>query len=253
MSAALPPVLVGLGIATVTASLLAFGRPPHVLGARWPGVPHTFALVAGLVFLAVLVLGAALAATHRLPLWVYPWMGADVVGLVVALNLVIEDREFAYSPVADVVVLLLFFVAGAAVLVHATWQGWRPAGLLSAGLCATLGLSFCFWVGASPASPELGLIAGPLGLVVGALLYVYARASRAVAIAALAAIALVNGGIAWAVELAFRASALSAPPTSMLGALLLFSTGPLLVGPLLGMLAGRLRRLLSRRAAGGLG
>jgi hypothetical protein len=210
-------------------------------------LPHTFALIAAVVMLAVLVVAALIAIAHRLPLWAYPWMAVDAIGLMVVLNLAAEDRAFVFSPTADIVVLVLFFLASLTTLGTAALRGWQRTGLLSVGFSATMGLSLCFWAIAGPFRSDLGLLTAPLGLLMAALTYAYVRGSDSVRIAVLLSIGLTNTGLTWAVDRVFRSWDLFPDESSLLWPLLAFSTGPLLGGPLLGLLGQRLHLAFQRK------
>ena len=244
--AALAPFLVGLGGTGITVMLLLIGGPSQVVQIGGPAFPHTFALIAIVVTLALLAAAALTAAVGRLPFWAWPWVAVDMIGLVVALNLTIEGRAVVFSPAVDVGVLALFFLASLTVLGAAAARGWQQIGLLSVGVATTMGLSLCFWIAAGPFRSDLGLLAGLLGLAFAALTYAYARRSKRARVAVLLTIALANGVLAWFVDRAFLAWDLFPDQTSLLLPLIVFSTGPLLGGPLLGLLVQGLR-LVARR------
>jgi hypothetical protein len=244
--AALPVLLVGAGVALVTAVVDKAGGAPAMRGVLGPSFAHSFALWAAAVMLIAACGAAALATMNRLPLWSWSWVATDFVGVSVALNLVAEERPFVISPGVDGVALLLCLLAGLTVLSTAALRGWKRCGLLSLGFSATLALSLCFWAAAGPSRYDIGLLAAPAGLLLAALVYLFPRGSGPERLVALSATGLVGVGLSWAVNRAFHTWTQSAGETSLLRPLLALTVGPPLVGPLLGLLAPRLRRALSR-------
>jgi len=93
---------------------------------------------------------------------------------------------------------------------------------------------------------DVALLAVPLGLLVAALTYVYARGSDLARIVVLVGIELVNVGIAWAAERVWQDWLLARGQPSPLLPLLVLLTGALLAGPLLGLLGRPLRGVLGR-------
>ena len=244
---ALPPLLYGLAIAAIALVLLAIGGPSGIVDVWGPSAPHTIGLVVGLVMLIALVIAGVLSALNRLPVWVYTWVGADLAGLLLVLNLVAEDRAYVVSTIGDIVVLALFFLGGLATAGSAALKGWRPAGLLGIGLSATVGLSLCFWVVAGPFHLGLGLLAAPLGLAMAVLAYVYFCGPDVSRMAALLGTGLLSAAVAWGVDRVFQSWDLFQGQPSQFWFLLAVSGGPLVLAPLGGLLGELLRRALVGR------
>ncbi len=244
LAAALPPLLFSLGIA------LSW----QVIGVPWYTAPP-WRLIAGVVVglapAAVIAIGGLIALVRRLPDWGYVWVGAAMMGLALLLKTLAEERAevgaFLISPVADIIVMLVVLLAGLVVLSVAALRGWPQAGLMSIGLAATLGLSLFYAVAIPPFyRRDVALLAVPLGLLVAALTYVYARGSDLARIAVLVGIELVNVGIAWAADRVWQDWLLARGQPSPLLPLLVLLTGALLAGPLLGLLGRPLRGVLRR-------
>lgn len=242
LAAALPPLLFGLGIALAS---LVIGGPFHAV----PSWRIIVGVIVGLVPVTVLAGGGLIALVRRLPDWGYAWVGADLMGLLLLLMSLAEDREFLISPVVDVALVVLILLAGLAVLSVAALRGWQQAGLVSIGLSATLGLSLCFVVTACPFHRhDLALLAGPLGLLVAALTYAYTRGSGPARIAVLLGVGLLNVGLTWMAGQVWQTWYLLRGESHwlLLATLLATLTGLLLAGPLLGLFARPLRRIVGR-------
>ncbi|MDY6877379.1 MAG: hypothetical protein SWK90_14405 [Chloroflexota bacterium] len=242
--AALPPLLFSLGIA------LSW----QVIGVPWHTAPPwrlITGVVVGLAPAAVIAIGGLIALVRRLPDWGYVWVGAAMMGLVLLLKVLAEERAevgvFLISPVADIIVMLVILLAGLVVLSVAALRGWPHAGLMSIGLAATLGLSLFQMVAVPPFYRlDVALLSVPLGLLVAALTYVYARGADLARIAVLVGVELVNVGIAWAADRVWHDWLLARGQPSPLLPLLVLLTGALLAGPLLGLLGRPLRGVLRR-------
>jgi len=242
--AALPPLLFGLGI-----MLRAL-----IIGAPWYTVP-SWRLVAGfaveLIPAAVLTVGGLVALLRRLPDWGYTWSGAALMMLAIGIKVLAEERaetgQFLISPVADGVVGALVVLAGLVVLLIAALRGWHQAGLVSIGLSTILALSLCSTATNAPFHRyDLALLAGPLGLLAAALTYCYIRSAGPIRVATIAAIGLANAGAAWIVNQAWQIWLLTRGRPSPLLPLVVLLAGSLLAGPLLGLLAPPLRRIIKR-------
>ena len=243
--AALPLLLYGLCVAAITLFLVAIGGPSEIVTLARSPVWHNGALVVGLIALAALVGAAVVALRGRLPAWCYTWIGACMTGLLIALNLVVEDRAYVLSPIVDVALLALLTLSALVTFGTAALRGWPHSGLYTAGLCATLGLSLCFFGVAGPFHVYLGALAALLGAFEAALVYVYLRGSKATRIACLAGVGAANVGVAWVVEWVFR----SAHPGRGIGpfwALAVMLIALLAGGTLAGVLGSTLRQGIRR-------
>ncbi|HUW14054.1 MAG TPA: hypothetical protein VM537_30295, partial [Anaerolineae bacterium] len=160
--AGLPLLLIGVGVAIVSALLRILGGTSRVAHVLPPSLPHAFALAVGVALLAGLCATAGLALTCRLPAWAYPWVMLNLIGLGVTLNLVTEGLGTVYSPTADLVLLALLALATLAHLAAAAARGWQYKGLLSPAFGCSLGLSLCFWASVGPRGTTLDCWLRPL-------------------------------------------------------------------------------------------
>jgi hypothetical protein len=243
--AALPVLLYGLCVAAIAAFLLSIGGPSQIVNLARGPVWHYGALVVGLLALAALVAAAVIALFGCLPAWSYTWIGAAMMGFLIAINLVVDDRDFALSPVVDRVLVALFCLSALIVFGRAAWRGWPHSGLFTAGIAATLGLSLCFFAVAGPFPAYLGGLAALVGAIEAALVYAYVRGSNTTRFACLAGVGIANLAIAWLVEWAFR----SAHPTRGIGqfwSLAALLTALLVGGTLAGSFVSFVRRLFRR-------
>lgn len=242
--AALPPLL--LGLATLLKAL--------IIGAPWYTVP-SWRLVAGIASEALaagaLAIGGLLALLRRLPDWGYTWLGAALAVVTLGISVLAEERAESglslISPAADAVVGALILLAGLAALVVAALRGWPQAGLVSIGLSSVLALSLCSAAGNAPFHRhDLVLLAGPLGLTIASLVYLYARRPGLVRFVAIAAIGLAEVGAVWLASQAWQDWLLRQGRPSPLLPFLVLLTGSLLAGPALGLMARPLRRAFRR-------
>jgi hypothetical protein len=238
-------LLFGLIVAAIAVLLVRIGGPSEITALARGPVWHYGALVVGLIALAALVGAAVFALRGRLPAWSYPWIGAGLTGLLIALNLVVEDRDFVLAPALDVFLLVLLVLSATITFGTAAARGWPHSGLYTIGLVATLGLALCFFGVAGPFCVYLGALAAGLGGLEASLVYLYLRGSNAARIAALVGVGAANTLVAWIVESIFR----SAHPERGLGQFwsLAALLGALLVGGTLsGIVGSALRARLGR-------
>ena len=130
--AALPLFLFGLLIAGITVFLMVIGGPSQI-GADFPW--HNLAIAVSVISLFALIYAAIAAIRNRLALWSYTWVGATVVGLVVSLNLVLDDRVFAFSKGVDIAIIVVVLLSCLVVFCRVALVGWQHTGLFSIGLC----------------------------------------------------------------------------------------------------------------------
>lgn len=103
------------------------------------------------------------------------------------------------------------------------------------------------WVTAGPFNRfDLALLAGPLGLLVAALIYAYARGASLTRIGVLVCVGLLNAGLCWMAGRVWQSWYLSRGETSAVWPLLAILTGTLLAGPVLGLIGRPLRHALGR-------
>jgi len=176
--AALPPVLLGMSMAIpllfrVPLSQLVIGGPTRVHYS--PGIITGGMMVTiGVIVLAALtlVIGGVVAVARRLPLWGYTWIGTTVMVIVFALTVAADDLPYLVSPVIDVLIVMALMLLLGAALGAVGWRGPLLGGL--AGLSTTMILSLVVvsWASNPPINRlDMSLLAGPLGLLYGGLLY----------------------------------------------------------------------------------
>ena len=247
--AALPPVLLGLSMAIplllrAPLSQLVIGGPTPVHYS--PGVITGGMMVGiGAMVLAalILVIGGAVAAARRLPLWGYTWIGTMVMVIVVALTVAADDMPYLVSPVIDVLIVLALMLLLGAALAAVGWRGPLLGGL--AGLSTTMILSLVAvsWASNPPMNRlDVGLLAGPLSLIYGGLLYGFVTGSPTRRAALLAVGGLLCLGTMWGVEYGvFWRWRVSHGQTGQPLILLAVGLAILAFGPVVGLAAQRLR------------
>ncbi|MDY7078210.1 MAG: hypothetical protein SXV54_14945 [Chloroflexota bacterium] len=240
--AALPLFLFGLLIAGIAAFLLIIGGPSQIMRLGVDLLWHNLAIAVSAISLLILVYAAVAAIKNRLAIWSYNWIGAVIVGLVVALNLVLDDRVLAFSKAVDITIVTLVLLSCLVIFYCVALKGWQHTGLISAGFCGMLGLSLIFWGVAGTSQSHIGLFSALLGLIEAILVYVFLRSrSKTVCILSIIGVGIVNIAVSWIIEAIFRSSNPSRDIDQFwfLAALL---TGLLLGGTLSGMAGQFVRR-----------
>jgi hypothetical protein len=240
--AALPPLLLGLGIMLV--ALIMDG--PYYQVPRWR---FNLAVGIGLLPIAALAAGGLHALLRRLPDWGYTWVGANLMGMLLLLMGLGEDRPYLLSPAADIAVVVIILLAASIILIFAAYRGLPQASAISLGLSSTLGLSLPFAAMAAPFNRfDLALLAGPAGLLLSGLLYIFHAGSARNRSLSLLGVAASNFPLLWTANTAWRSwyQAQEKSPWPLLTTLLLILLGMLLVGPTLGLIMRPIRNTLGQ-------
>ncbi len=232
--AALPPVLLGLGI---MASALIRTDVWYWLPTWQLYLSAAVPLVAGLVVAAM----GLLAVLKRLPTWGVSWVGTAFMGSTLLVKVIVEEGTeegwLLLPPLVQAALALAFLLAGGLLLLIMAKRGWEHAGLFTMAAAGTLGLSLLQSMTAAPFNrDDLALLAGPMGTLFGVLLYVYILRPGTRRIAALAGIGMLNAGVVLVTTDALESPFARRGSPSPLLPLLLIITGLLLAGPLTGVL-----------------
>lgn len=246
--AALPPLIFGLGVTLMLLVIVPLGQlrlgapsPPLFLAssALRLNLGFAFAAVAALA----LVVGGVWGAVKKLPAWSPPWVGAGLWGAFFTLMAFSDDRAYLISPLVDGLLLAALLLLGLAALSALAWRGWVPAGAMSLGMTAMLGLLACFWLAASPFNRyDLALLSVLVGALMSALLYAYMRAGDQARLLALLGVGLLNAGVLYTAELVWQTWDRPGQPYTVFWAALAFSTAMLFSGPLLALALRPIRR-----------
>jgi len=251
--AALPPVLLGMSMAIpllfrVPLSQLVIGGPTRVHYS--PGIITGGMMVTiGVIVLAALtlVIGGVVAVARRLPLWGYTWIGTTVMVIVFALTVAADDLPYLVSPVIDVLIVMALMLLLGAALGAVGWRGPLLGGL--AGLSTTMILSLVVvsWASNPPINRlDMSLLAGPLGLLYGGLLYGFVTGPPARRGALLAVGGLLCLGTMLGVEYGvFWQCRMSHGQTGQPLILLAVGLAILAFGPAVGLAAQRMRPRLA--------
>jgi hypothetical protein len=247
--AALPPVLLGLGITTsllfrVPLSRVVIGGPTRVHYSSGI-ITGGMAIGIGAMALAALtlVIGGVVAVAQRLPLWGHTWVGTAVMVIVVALTVVSDDLPYLVSPVIDLLIVLALMLLLGAALGAVAWRGPLLGGLAGLGTIMILSLVVVSWASNPPFNRlDVGLLAGPLGLIYGGLIYGFvtgphARRTALLAIGGLLCLATM-GGVEYGLFWQWR---VSHGQTGQPLILLAVGMALLAFGPVVGLVARRLR------------
>ncbi len=237
--ASLPPVLFGVCIAL---EALVIWEPWYTV-TRWR-LMTGFAIM--MLPSPVIALGGLIAIFKRLPAWGYSWAGGAVMGVVVLVKLLAEERaDFGLpllSTILDIALAILLLVGILALVFVTAWRGWRQAGLTSLGFATVAGMSSFSMATAAPFNRyDLALLAMPVGMVMAWLTWLYVRKGDAGRVAAILGYGVMN-----AVVFLVIANAWNLPPDrpSPVIPFLVALTGALLVGPVAGLLGRPLRKVI---------
>lgn len=241
---ALPLFLFGLMITCITIFLIIIGGPSQMRSLKVDYLWHNFAITVSLIALCILIYIAISALRNRLSIWSYTWLGSIFAGMIVSLNLVLDDRAFAFSKFLDFGIVLLILLLCLIILFRIMLNGWFYTALLSMGLCGTLGLSLTFFsvAGSGPFHASAGLLSAVLGLVEALIVYLFLQnKSNKIRIILIVCIGMINIGIVWIVESIFRLSMPSRDVTQFI-MLAAFLSGILLIGAVSGHVGSFIQR-----------
>lgn len=189
--ASLPPLLIGL----------SFSVTWLIIGGKWYEASFLqlrFGLAAGLLLAGVVALGGLYALFRRFLVWGFTWLGADLVGFLLLLSGLADDRPFLISREVDYAILGLAMVFAAVVLIAAVLRAWQAAGLMSIGMSTTMALSNVHLMAIPPYNrADLAVLGVVFGMIFFLLTFFYVRTSKKLQIAILCAIGLINLGIVW--------------------------------------------------------
>ncbi len=254
--AALPPAIFGLSITVLFLLAVPWGRlviglPTHV--RYGPGINAALVVGIGVLLLATLALaiGGVVATARRLPIWGHAWTGAAAMSILFVLMLASDDRPHLVSPAVDGLILITLLLMMGAALGMAGWRGPLLGGLAGLSTTMILSLVVVFWASAAPFSRlDIALLAGPLGLLYGGLLYGFMIGPPPRRAALLALGGLLCLGTMWGIEYGvFWQWRLSHDQTGEVWVLLAVGVALLAFGPVVGLVTQRLRL---RTAAGSL-
>ncbi len=247
--AALPPVLFGLSVTVPILLMALLGRlviggptrvrfgPPDVNAALLVGI--------GVVLLVALtlVVGGVVAVARRLPAWGYTWTGTAVLVVMSGLSVAAEDLPYLVSPMADVAIMLVLLAMLGAAIGIAGWRGPLLGGLAGLSVTMILSLGIVCSVEAAPFSRlDIALLAGPLGLVYGGLLYGFVTGPTARRVALLTVGGLLClGTMAGAYYGVFWQWVLEHGKNAQLLNLLMIGAALLAFGPAVGLVVRKLR------------
>ena len=247
--AALPPVLLGLSIAIslllrAPLSQLVIGGPTRI--HYTPGIiTGTMAVAIGAMALAalILVIGGVVAVARRLPLWGYTWIGTTVMVIAVALTVAADDLPYLVSPLIDMLIMMALMLLLGTALGAVGWRGPLLGGLAGLSTTMILGLVVVSWASNPPFNRlDVGLLAGPLGLLYGGLLYGFVTGSPVRRAALLAIGGILCLGTLWGVEyIVFWQWRVSHGQTGQPLILLAVGLAILAFGPVVGLAAQKLR------------
>ncbi|MBC8248087.1 MAG: hypothetical protein H8E90_00280 [Anaerolineales bacterium] len=244
--AALPPALFGLSITVFFLLMAPLGR--LVIGGptRVHYVPPINAMAGvGMVLLATLtvVAGSMVAAVRRLPVWGHAWTGAAVMAILFVLMIASDDRPYLVSPAVDVMIVTALLLMMGAALGAAGWRGPLLGGLAGLSAVMILSLVVVSWASALPFGRlDVALLAGPLGLLYGGLIYGFVTGPPARRAALLAVSGLLCLGAMMGVEYgSFWQWRLNHGQTGQAWILLTVGVALLAFGPAVGLVAQRLR------------
>jgi hypothetical protein len=241
---ALPLFLFGLGISLTS---LIYAEP-------WYSVPTwrlILSLAIGLLPMAVIAIVGLIALIRRIPDWGITWVGSAFMGGVVFVKTAAEELadvgQHIVSEPFEIGLVILLFLAGVVLLVIVGIRGWERGGLLSIGFSVTFTLTFLWALMAAPFYlHELAIWAGPIGLLMAGITYIYGNTNQlarflillGVGIANFASILLAN--TVWHDRFPIKGGSFS--PIAFIILMLAF----LICGPIMGLITRPIHQTLRR-------
>ena len=191
--------------------------------------------------------GGVFAALRRLPFWGYTWAGAAVMMTVLAAQIaaeeLAEEGALVLSPVAESAIGVVLVLANLCLLLVAALRAGKNAGLVSLAQAAILGLSVYQSATAAPFDRrDIALLAAPVGLLMGALIYTYTGGTARTRIAATALLWLTNAGLVVMIQEVWGDWMAAHDKSSPALPLLFLLTALLLAGPILHLLVSLAKR-----------
>lgn len=240
--AALPPLLLGLGI--MISSLIRTD-----VWYRLPTWQLYLSVVVVMIPGIVVSLGGLRAIQKRLPDWGLTWVGTAFMGFTLFTQVFVSEGTqegwLAITPAIELVLGITFLLTGLTLLTIIARRGWSQAGLFTIAVASTMGLSLFQSMTAAPFNrDDIALFAGPLGLIFGSLIYLYIRQSALTRIVIIAGVGFINTAVALIASNAWGSWLENRGAPSPLVPLLIILTGLLLSGPVTGLLMrwiGKLR------------
>jgi hypothetical protein len=192
--AALPPLLLGLGI--MSSALIRTDV--------WYRLPvwQLYLSVAVVLLPGIAVgLGGLLALLKRIPDWGLTWVGCAFMGVTLFAKVLVEEGVeegwLSLAPSTEMVLGLAILLAGFTFLIITARRGWTQAGLFTIAVACTMGLSLFQSLTAAPFNrDDIAIFAGPLGLIIASLIYVYIFQPGILRIVIILGVGLVNTGAA---------------------------------------------------------
>jgi hypothetical protein len=232
--ASLPLFLFGLGIGLTS---LTYGGP-------WYSVPTwrlILSIAIGLLPMAVIATIGVIALIRRIPDWGLTWVGSAFMGLVVFVKTLAEELaevgQRIISESFEIGIVILLFLAGVTLLVIVGMRGWQRGGLLSIGFSVTFTLTFLWALMAAPFYlDELAVWAGPIGLLMAGMTYIYVNATQLTRFMILVGVGITNFASILIANTVWHDRFLTIGESFSPIAFILFMLAFLVCGPMMGLI-----------------
>jgi hypothetical protein len=241
ITGALPLLLLGMGItfAALIRTDVWYNLPKWQLYLS-AGVALTFGVIVGV--------GGIIAFAKGIPTWGLTWVGCTLMGATLFVQVFVseglEEGWLSLSPTLELILALIFFIAGFLLLIFIANRGWAQGGLFTIAVAATLGLSLFQSLTAAPFNrDDLAILAGPLSLLMCILIYFYLREPGGKRIVILVTVALTNLAIVWIASSAWESWFENRGAASPLLPLLIIVSGLLVSGPLFALVLEPIKRM----------
>lgn len=237
--ASLPPMIFGIFIAL---GALVIWEPWYTI-PRWRLILGFAVTILPGLFIG---LGGVWALIRRIPIWGYTWVGGAVMGAVIFIKTLAEERADSglalLSTALDMVLAMFLLGSVIALVLFTAWRGWRQAGLTSLGFATLAGMSSFLMATAAPFSRyDLALLAVPVGLAMSALTYLYVRKGDVGRVIVIAGYGVINAVVFLMVASIWDLSPASPSPVIPF---LIVLTGALLIGPIAGFIGSPVRKII---------
>lgn len=201
--------------------------------------------------MAVIAIVGMIALIRRIPDWGITWVGSAFMGVVVFVKTAAEELadvgQRIVSEPFEIGLVILLFLAGVTLLVIVGIRGWQRGGLLSIGFSVTFALTFLWALMAAPFYlRELAMWAGPIGLLMAGMTYVYGNTTQLVRFIILVGVGIANfasillANTMWHDQFPIKGGTFS--PI----AFILFMLAFLICGPIMGLITRPIQQILRR-------
>lgn len=199
----------------------------------------------------IIILGGFYAVVKRLPDWGLSWAGSALMIIALVFKLGAEELgesgRFILSPVGDIGLMALIILTGMVLLIMASKNGWKPAGLVSIAFTSIFGVYTLLSLFNAPFNRiDRALLALPACILFALIIFLYMRSAGTIAIVFLVLTWGINACILYLSHITWQDWLSAQGRGTPLVPLLILSSGLIISGPLIAFIKKPAQRYLSR-------